>query len=219
MKNSKTDNLFSVYKDILWYLVTYLLLPFHKITFGLKIEKNKKVKEIKSGYVSVCNHVHQLDCVMVANALGNRRSYYPTLQENFDIPVAGHIVRTLGGIPIPTGTKNLSAFSNKVSQILKNNRGIHIFPEGELVPYCKELREIKPGAFHFAVSSNVPVVPLVITYRDPKGLRRITNRKPLLNISVLDPIFPKEEGGVKDRVNNLCNKTKMIMEEKIYSAK
>ena len=69
------------------------------------------------------------------------------------------------------------------------------------------MREFKRGAFKIAYDNNVPIVPMMITYRKSKGWRKITNKKPLLNISILTPVFPDygiEERAAIEKMMNDC---------------
>lgn len=191
------------YNRVLWLLATHILFLFNKICFGLQIESNQNVRELKTGYLSICNHVHYLDCSMVVNALSNRRCFFPTLEENTHIPVIGHLVSALGGWAIPRNTSGLKHFSQLVEQALYTNYSVHIFPEGELKPYATQLRPMKKGAFTFAAKSQVPIVPLVITYRKPNRARKLFNKKPLLKITVLDPVYPPKGVTLKESINIL----------------
>ena len=68
---------------------------------------------------------------------------------------------------------------------------VHVYPEGILFPYyLKGIRQFQRGAFKYAYDADVPVVPMVITFRERRGLRRITNRKPLITMTVLEPVYP-----------------------------
>lgn len=67
---------------------------------------------------------------------------------------------------------------------------VHFFPEGYLSPYCREIRPFQRGAFLFAYDCGVPIVPFVITYREPLPLRRLLRRCPSLTLQILPPVYP-----------------------------
>lgn len=69
------------YNKFLWFFATHILFLFNKIYFGLQIESNENVRELKTEYLSIYNHVHYLDCAMVVNALSNRCCFFPTLEK------------------------------------------------------------------------------------------------------------------------------------------
>lgn len=79
---------------ILFYPVFYLL-------FGFRISGRENARAVHGkGVVTICNHVHALDCVMISMGIGLRRTHYISLASNFCIPVVGHLVRLMGGVPI-----------------------------------------------------------------------------------------------------------------------
>lgn len=61
--------------------------------------------------------------------------------------------------------------------------------KGSLIPYCKKIREFKKGAFDFAVKNQVPVVPMVFQFREPKGIRKLWKRKQDVTLTILGPIM------------------------------
>ena len=56
---------------------------------------------MENGCISVCNHVHKLDCVMLACVFQDYTMQFLSLESNLHIPVAGAIVRLMGGIGLP----------------------------------------------------------------------------------------------------------------------
>ena len=99
----------------------YWFLPrYNRFMFGLEITGQENLNGITGGAVTICNHVHILDCSMVAGAWENRRRpYFPTLKSNFEIPGIRHLVRLLGGVPIPTTAHAMGAFAQAVRELLE----------------------------------------------------------------------------------------------------
>ena len=48
---------------------------------------------------------------------------------------------------------------------------------------------------------------MVITFREPQGIRKIFKRKKDVTLKILEPIEPKKEGNIKQRVENLKQET------------
>ena len=87
---------------LLRIFVDLILSVFDKIAFGFRIEGQENLKLLgKRGAVTICNHLHPLDCSMVDLAVRRRRIYYITLEANFRIPVIRHLIRILGAVPLP----------------------------------------------------------------------------------------------------------------------
>ncbi len=180
------------------YRILYVLLRALAITvfsvlnpllFGFRIRGRENLCGIK-GAVTLCNHIHPLDCTMVGLSLPLRRQYFMTLQSNLEIPLIRHLVKGLGGIPIPRERVYTRDFSAAVKQALRNGSIVHVYPEGVLRPYWKGLRKFRRGAFSFAYDANVPLIPMVILYRHPTGLRALFRHKPLMELRILEPVYP-----------------------------
>ncbi len=193
-----------------YYLVKSLaqiILNFYdRIVFGLKIKGRKNLKVLwKSGGLVICNHVHVMDCTFIDCALPHKRIYYTTLESNFKIPVVRHLIRVLGGVPIPTKPHCLSEFSEEMEQALKEGCCVCVYPESVLHPYYTDLRKFRPGAFKLAVDASVPVIPMVVTFRKPKGIRRLLKRKPCVTLNILSPVYPQSNAREEcERLKQKC---------------
>lgn len=175
------------------FLADIVINVFARACFGLKVEGLKNLTQIKGGAVVLCNHVHPCDCTFIDIMLPLKRVYYVTLESNFKIPVARHLMRNLGGIPLPKNVGKMRRFKKAVDDALQNGDIVCIYPEGVLYPYYAQgLREFRDGAFRIAADNNVPIVPMVITFREPKGAYRLYKAYPCVTLSVLPPVYPKE---------------------------
>lgn len=157
----------------------------------------------KKGMVVTCNHVHWLDCTMMAELLWPRRAYFITLQSNLELPLIRHLVRLLGGIPIPRNRRMLPQFHKEVLCALESGAAVPIYPEGELHPYDTSLYDFKKTAFALAYDAGVPVLPMCVTYRKGKGLFRL-KRRPCLTAHVLKPVFPDRSKSRREEVDRMC---------------
>lgn len=179
-----------------WILYYFIALPllFFYTTFGmgLKIKGKRNMKKIKkTGAISVSNHVHVIDCAMNALAMSPRRVHFTAMQENFDIPIAGKLLWLLGAMMVPKDHKYVNLFFDEVNTLAKKGRVIHVYPEAHLVNYYGGLREFKRGAFKMACDSQVPILPIVISWRKRKGLwKLILPSKPCATLTVGEPITP-----------------------------
>ena len=91
---------------------------------------------------------------------------------------------------------------------------VHFYPEAALVPYCSKIRNFKNGAFDFAVKNDVPIVPIVFVFREPKGIRKILKRKQDVTLKILEPVTAKNNDAcIKENVNELKNKVQERMKE------
>lgn len=201
----KTGKIFSFFSNLLYYGIAIPILKIIiKFVYDLKIEGKENIKNLKSGAISVSNHVLVLDCAMIGITYGLKKIYYTTREGSFKIPFVRKLIKLLRAIPIPSGIDNKKHFINSINLLLKNNNIVHIYPEAALRPYCEKIRNFKNGAFTFSVNNDVPVVPIVIKFRNPKGIRKIFKRRKDVTLTILEPIFPdKNVLNKKDAIENL----------------
>lgn len=172
-------------------VIRVVFTPICRVMFGFKIEGKENLEKIKdTGAVSIMNHINFIDCVLVALAMPKRRIYFVTLESNFRIPLACSIIRALGAVPLSGSSKTLKELMNAMYTALDHGDIVHMYPEGVLYPYCTELRSFKTGAFHMAIRTGKPVLPMVLIQRKPTGLRKLFKRKPCLTMKILPPIDP-----------------------------
>ena len=172
------------------FVLTVLWLYFFFVN-GVRVHGFRNARRLrKTGYVAICNHVNKMDSPLASEAIGLRRSYYVTLTENLQLPVAGPLVRALGGVPLGSSPAQLGRLMENMHEALRAGKVVMVFPEGNLVPYCRELQPFRRGGFLMAAEAGVPVLPMRVTYREPKGLWKRLRRRPFLTLNVLPPIWP-----------------------------
>lgn len=181
--------LFHLFSTLLWVIAFPLLWIFNKIVFGFSIHGVENLQRHGS-YLTVSNHVHPMDCTMNAIISAPRRVFFPTLEDNFKIPVVRHLIKLLHAIPIPKKMTAKKSFIACIHTLLKTNHVVHFYPEGSLWPYHTKLRHFKEGAFRFAVECNVPITPIVYTFEKPRGIWKWYKTKPCIQATILPCIFP-----------------------------
>ena len=114
-------------------------------------------------------------------------------RENLEIPFIKYLVMLFRGIPIPRNKFGKEKMINTIDDLLQKGEVVGIYPEGELIPYYEGIREFKNGAFNFAVKNQVPILPIVFTYREPEGIIKLIKKKPFITLTILEPEFPRPE--------------------------
>ncbi len=190
------------------YLVKMIAVGFffcyNRVFYGFRVRGRRNFKGIKGGAVTVCNHVQGLDCSFVVEAIAPKNLYYPTVKTNLELAGLRWLIRACGGMPIPETPKALRVFNGVIQELLSRGNYVHVYPEGILYPYyLKGIRKFHRGAFKYAYDGNVPVVPMVITFRERRGIRKILNRKPLPTLTVLEPIYPDTSRKAKAEINDM----------------
>ena len=211
--------IFSFLSNGVYYGIAYPILKLiMKIVYDFKIEGKENIRNLKEGAVTVSNHVLFLDCAMVGLAYGFKKVYFTTLEGSFKIPFVRKLIKLLRAMPIPESVKNKQYFMKAVDKILEKENSVHFYPEASLFPYFDKIRHFKNGAFDFAVRNNKPIVPMVSTFRKPKGIRKVFKKKKDVTLTVLEPIRPPKDGNTKQRIeflkNQVHNEMKKVNKQK-----
>lgn len=186
-----TNIFFKIISWTIYYIIAVPILSIIlKLVYDFKIEGKENLENLQGGAITVSNHVLVLDCAMVGLAVcGKKKIFYTTQSESFQIPFVRKLIKLLRAIPIPKGVKNKERMVKEISNLLKDNKFVHFYPEAILYPYCNKIRHFKNGAFDLAIKNDVPVVPIVIKFRQPKGIRKILKRKKDVTLKILEPIY------------------------------
>ena len=189
-------------KAMVRILLLLIVFPMTKIRLGLRINGKKYLRQnkglLKKGAISVCNHVHMWDYLSIMRTIKPHKPYILAWDKNITGEMSG-MIRSVGGIPIPTSVEGKFAFINAVGDMLNHGGWLHIYPEGSMWEYYRPIRPFKPGATYFAIKFNKPIVPFAFSYRKPNWIRRVIFKQiACFTLNVGEPMFkddslPKEE--------------------------
>lgn len=198
--------------DVLGFFIKWLLVAFMtRFHFGLRIEGRKNVrkhrKELKNGAMCLCNHVFIFDAFGVNQAVRLfGRIWIPMFAKHFNGKF-GWIMRHAGGIPIPETRGGIRKFNEAFDELHSRKEWFLIFPEAVRWDMYAPIRPFRTGAFAMAYKYDIPVVPLVYSYRERKGLYRLFGKRnlPCVTLHVGEPIFFEKEQLRKDEILRVCN--------------
>ena len=105
------------------------------------------------------NHTSYADPIWLTVPI-RRRVYYMAWDKPFKIPVLGLMMRIFGAFPVNVEATDVSAH-RAAHDALRMGRALVIFPEGGRT-HTGKLMPFKMGAFRFALTYGVPVVPVSI---------------------------------------------------------
>lgn len=200
------------------FAITVLRL-YGRLFLGIRFHGLQHAAVLHSGALTICNHVHYVDSCMISCACPKRTIYYPTLKSNFEIPVVRWLLRHLYALPIPESPKALARFSDVITSLIRDGNIVHFFPEGSLIPYHRQLRPFRRGAFRYAYDCQVPVVPFVVTFRKATGFLSKLRTKPLLDLTMLEPVYPTADAPRNvevERLMNLCHERMRTTIESVH---
>ncbi len=192
-------------------LILIIFPPVFRLLYGWKITGQQNLQGV-SAAVTLCNHVHTLDCIMMACALAQKQTLFLSLPSNLKKPVAGFFVRLLGGVAVPAGPSEYRLFYRRLAPEFAAGRFLQVYPEGWLVPGCRELREFHPGAFQIALRYDLPVIPCVLRrYRRKHGSDG-------LELCILPPLSADPALGRREKAADLEKRARSAMEEALHAA-
>lgn len=167
---------------VLYVFIDVFVMPFIYIflrsTLRFRITGRKNLKAVrKRAAVTVSNHVHDLDALMITQPFWPRTPYIVARAHNLEVVFVGAFNRIMRAVPLPSDMGNFSHFTEAMNKLLRTTRHrLHIFPEGEIQPHDAGLRRFGNGAFHFAVTNNVPIVPMVFVFPTKHTVKLIVGK-------------------------------------------
>ncbi|MFK8049483.1 MAG: HAD-IB family hydrolase [Halioglobus sp.] len=159
---------------------------------GVKLDiKNEKYLWEKRPAIFVINHQSILDGY-IAPALVKRDYFMMGKIEAGDLPILGPMLKDAGFILFDrTNREAAIAACDDAAERIKKGYSLCIAPEGTR-SYSKRLEPFKKGAFHIALQTGVPIVPIVVknaTELWPRGQNFV--RPGTLHIEILKPVSTK----------------------------
>ena len=225
IRDTHFDENYNYYDKTLWYrfkrLILWIALNLFvflvcTIRYGLRIKGRKNLKEnkkyFKNGAITICNHVLMWDYICVLKAIRPHLQYHPGWKTNFEGP-NGPLIRWVGGIPIPTDNiRAMVKFKQAIDAVLEDGKWLHFFPEGSMWFYYPDIRPLKKAVFKYAVRHNKPVIPITISFRPAKGIRRLFSKKPCADLNIGNPLFPDVSSNVNEATDKLHKEAYHIMQ-------
>ena len=197
--------------SILGFFVKWVLVAFwNRFHFGLRIVGRENIRkyrnELENGAMCVCNHVFVFDAFGVNQAVRRfRRLWIPMFAKHFN-GKNSWFMRHAGGIPIPETRGGIRKFNEAFDEYHRRKDWMLIFPEAVRWNMYVPVRPFKLGAFSMAYKYDIPVVPLVYSYRERKGLYRLfgSSNIPCVTLHVGEPIFFDKEKSRKEELQRIC---------------
>lgn len=164
---------------------------------------------VKGGAIVTCNHFNACDNYAVWRAFKpymKRKRLFKVIREgNFTNPPApfGFIMRHCNTLPLSSNRDTMRKFLSAIDVLLKRGEKILVYPEQGMWWNYRKPRPMKDGAFRFAVSSNVPVLPVFITMRDSDMLDGDGFFVQKYTVNILPAIYPDENLNKKQNIEKL----------------
>lgn len=144
---------------LLEHIVKDVLKVYFGIFYKVRIKGMENIPK-EGGLIMCANHVGRLDMFFIAYRI-KRLVHFMAKAELFNNPVVKWFLLNVGAFPVKRGTGDIG-MAKTVYKLLKNGEMVGIMPEGTRTK-GKEHVKAKPGAVMFALSSDVPIVPVGIS--------------------------------------------------------
>ncbi|CAO3568176.1 unnamed protein product [Mortierella alpina] len=162
--------------------------------------------------IVVCNHQSSMD-MMVLGRVFPMRCVVMAKKELQYFPFLGIFMTLSNAIFIDRKNhkKAIESTTQAVADMKKHNSGIWIFPEGTRSRLdTADLLPFKKGAFHLAIQSGLPILPIVSAgYNHIYDSAKRSFPGGELEIRILEPI--PTTGMTADDVNDLMERTRAVM--------
>jgi len=208
--------LVKVLRFLFYYFMAAPILYFvAKIKYGVKVNGRKNLKKVKGGAILIGNHTNPFDCAFASVFVGlPKRNYFICNKDAVQVVIGKYFTKALGALPLPDEPKGLINLSNAVDSLVKKGNYVTIYPETCIWPYYTKLRPLASANFHYAVKSEVPIIPFAVTYRYARG-KNYLRKKPKVNISICEPIYPNKELRAIEAKQDLADKTTQVLKSVI----
>ena len=185
-----------------------------KKQFVLKeIKGIENFKCLESGAIITCNHFNAFDSFAMqlayeqANMRG-RKLFRVISEANYTAfpGFYGFLMRNCNTLPLSSNRLTMKKFMLAINRILQKGHFILIYPEQSMWWNYRKPKPLKKGAFTFAASNKVPVLPCFITMEDTDVMDADGYPVQAYTIHVAPPIYP-------DKEKNKAENTVMMMQK------
>ena len=180
-----------------------------------EIKGLENLANIKSGAIVTSNHFYPFDFYLVQKAiktvLRKTRLYKVIREGNYTNPPKGFEMFMKHGdtLPLSSNRQTMRKFLEALEVLLKRGEKILVYPEQSMWWNYRKPKPLKSGAFNFAVSNNVPVIPIFITMEDTEKLDNEGFPIQAYTPHILPPIYAREDLSKAENIK--------YMKEKNYS--
>ena len=160
---------------------------------------------VKGGAIITSNHYNPTDTTpirMVAKSCGRGKGHHIVIQESnfFMTGLFGFLMKNCNTLPVSASpsymAKNLAP---AIKELLDKGNFILIYPEQEMWFNYKKPRDLRDGAYHYAASFGVPIIPAFTEMRNVEGEKDENGFYKVKHIlHVMPPIYPDPEKSVRE---------------------
>lgn len=204
---------FKRFTHFFWYRIVAAPLAkiYTKVAFGHKIKNQGLLKAYrKRGYFLYGNHTQDIGDALMPNMIDMRVDKYVIVNpDNLSIPLIGHVIASLGALPLPGNLRATKNFNEAIEYRISRGDKIVIYPEAHIWPYYTGIRPFKDASFSYPVKLSAPVFCFTNVYK-----KRSLTRRPRIVTYIDGPFFPDETLPPRERRRELRNQVYKTMMER-----
>ncbi len=201
---------FKRFTRFFWYRVVAMPIAwlYTKIKFRHKIVNAEVLKQYRdTGYFMYGNHTQDIGDAFMPNMIEKKKPKYIIVNPaNLKAPVVGHVVASLGAIPLPSDRAAHKNFTDAIGTRIEEGSCVVIYPEAHIWPYYTGIRHFSDASFYYPIKHGVPTFCFTNTYHRYKNSKR-----PQIITYVDGPFFPNESLPLRERRADICRRVRITM--------
>ncbi len=196
-------------KFLMKIVMLLIVKPVCFIRYALIIKGKKNIRLYRKiskskAMISVSNHTTEWDILFVELTRYFRFAEFPCWIEGVESK-SGMLYRMAGGIALPRFSRHGMAYAyNAMKEVVDEGKWIHIFPEASCWAFYPAVREFQHGSFRLAYDTHMPILPMGVSYRKPRGIYKLFKKHPNAKIVIGKPLLVNYELDKKDAIEDLA---------------
>lgn len=202
----------------------YVDVLTHKKQFVIKEYVGiENYRNLNCGAVVTCNHFHAADSFAMQLLYEKaRRAKYPRRKLFRVISEAnytsfpgfyGFLMRNCNTLPLSSNKFTMKKFMFAVNTILQKGHFILVYPEQSMWWNYRKPKPLKKGAFNFAASNKVPILPCFITMEDTDVMDADGYPVQAYTVHVAAPIYPDKDKTKAENIQMMMQKNAEVWKE------
>lgn len=180
-------------------------------------------RNLDCGAVVTCNHFNAFDSFAIQLTYEKaRRTRYPRRKFFRVISEAnytsfpgfyGLLMRNCNTLPLSSNKLTMKKFMFAVNTILQKGHFILVYPEQSMWWNYRKPKPLKKGAFNFAATNKVPVLPCFITMEDTEVMDGDGFPVQAYTVHVGEPIYPDKEKTKAENIEMMMQKNSEVWKD------
>lgn len=197
-----------------------------KVNLDTEIVGIENALAVKGGAVITSNHYNPTDSTpirLMAYECGRRKGLHIIVQETNVMMTGlfGFLMNNCNTMPVsPDREYMVKNLTPAIEKVLSRGDFLLVYPEQEMWFNYKRPRAHRDGAYHWAATYGVPIIPTFTEMRSAAGERDGDGFLPVKHIlHIMPPIYPEKELSVRENRVIMKEKDEMMrreLYEKLY---